>query len=38
MNVLLCEDLVNRLFLEATAKIVFLQGCPEDLQQLLRTN
>jgi hypothetical protein len=38
MNILLSEDPNGRPFLEATAKVVFLQGCPDDLQQLLRTD
>ncbi|KAG0314118.1 hypothetical protein BGZ97_009611 [Linnemannia gamsii] len=38
MNILLAEDPNGRPFLEATAKVVFLQGCPDDLQQLLRTD
>jgi hypothetical protein len=38
MNVLLAEDPTGRTFLEATAKVVFLQGCPDDLQQLLRSD
>ena len=38
MNILLAEDSTGRAFLEATAKVVFLQGCPDDLQQLLRTD
>ncbi|KAG0248357.1 hypothetical protein BGZ95_008097 [Linnemannia exigua] len=31
MNILLSEDSSGRSFLEATAKVVFLQGCPDDL-------
>jgi hypothetical protein len=38
MNILLAEDPTGRNFLEATAKVVFLQGCPDDLQQLLQSD
>ena len=38
MNVLLAEDPTGRAFLEATVKVIFLQGCPDDLQQLLRSD
>ena len=38
MNILLAEDPSSREFLETTVKVVFLQGCPDDLQQLLRSD
>jgi hypothetical protein len=31
MNILLVEDPTGRNFLEATAKVVFLQDCSDDL-------
>jgi hypothetical protein len=38
MNILLSEDPTGRDFLEATVRVVFLQGCPDDLRQLLQTD
>ena len=38
MNLLIAEDVTGRAFLEATAQVVFHQGCPDDLQQLLRSD
>ncbi|KAF9112304.1 hypothetical protein BGW39_004087 [Mortierella sp. 14UC] len=38
MNILLAEDPTGRIFLETTAKVVFFQGCPDDLQQLLKSD
>ncbi|KAF9536738.1 hypothetical protein EC957_009863, partial [Mortierella hygrophila] len=38
MNILLAEDPTGRVFLEATVRVVFLQGCPDDLRQLLQTD
>jgi hypothetical protein len=38
MNILLAEDPTGRDFLEATVRVVFLQGCPDDLRQLLQTD
>jgi hypothetical protein len=38
MNILLAEDPTGRNFFEATAKVVFLQGCPDNLQQLLQSD
>ena len=38
MNILLAEDPSGRVFLEATAIVVFLQGCPDDLHQMLQAD
>ncbi|KAG9067642.1 hypothetical protein KI688_012427 [Linnemannia hyalina] len=38
MNILLAEDPTGRVFLESTVRVVFLQGCPDDLRQLLQTD
>ncbi|KAG0262285.1 hypothetical protein BGZ95_004052, partial [Linnemannia exigua] len=38
MKILLAEDPTGRSFLKATTKVVFLQGCPDELQQLLRSD
>ncbi|KAK5809267.1 hypothetical protein F5H01DRAFT_348866 [Linnemannia elongata] len=38
MNILLAEDPTGRVFLETTVRVVFLQGCPDDLRQLLQTD
>lgn len=38
MNILLSEDPTSRDFLNHTAKVIFIQGCPEDLQQLLQAD
>ncbi|KAF9898267.1 hypothetical protein EC991_000377 [Linnemannia zychae] len=38
MNILLAEDPTARIYLETTAMVVFPQGCPDDLQQLLKAD
>lgn len=38
LTILISEEPDTRPFLESTAKIVFIQGCPDDLQQMLQAD